>query len=315
MKIKASTGDSPIARVYIGELENGSLVEMVESVQPPLPREKKWVLIVSTLFGCPVQCPICDAGGHYRGRLSKEDIFDQLDFLVKSRFPDGKIPVEKFKVQFARMGEPALNPNVLEVLEELPARYDAPGLIPCISTIAPSKANGFFEKLLRIKKDMYKCGNFQMQFSIHTTDREMRDKLMPVTKWDLGQIALYCGEFRQQADRKITLNFALVRGMPVDSTELKKYFDPEKFLIKITPLNPTYAAARNGLVSQIDSSWDEARCEIVNRLRTAGYEVLVSIGEMEENLIGSNCGQYVTEHLATEQHLTDSYSYDVKNGS
>jgi 23S rRNA (adenine2503-C2)-methyltransferase len=314
MKIKASTGDSPIARVYIGELENCSLVEMVESVQPPLPREKKWVLIVSTLCGCPVQCPICDAGGHYRGRLSKEDIFDQLDFLVKSRFPDRKIPVEKFKVQFARMGEPALNPSVLEVLEELPARYDAPGLIPCISTIAPSKANGFFEKLLRIKRSMYSCGNFQMQFSIHTTDREMRDRLMPVTKWDLGQIAQYCGEFRQRADRKITLNFALIRGMPVDSVELKKYFDPEKFLIKITPLNPTYAAARNGLVSQIDS-WDEARCEIVNGLRTAGYEVLVSIGEMEENLIGSNCGQYVTEHLAAEQRLTDSYSYDIKNCS
>jgi 23S rRNA (adenine2503-C2)-methyltransferase len=313
MRIKASTGSNSIASVYIAEFDNGSLVEMVESVQPPLPRDKKWVLIVSTLFGCPVQCPMCDAGGHYRGRLSKKEIFDQLDFLVKSKFPDGKIPVEKFKVQFARMGEPSFNPSVLEVLEELPQRYDVPGLIPCISTIAPAGASSFFRELLRIKKDMYSCGNFQLQFSIHTTNRELRDRLMPVNRWDLAQIARYCSEFWQPTDRKITLNFALVRGMPVNSEELQKHFDPERFLVKLTPLNPTYAAARNDLVSQIDSSWDETRCGIVAGLRSAGYEVIVSIGEMEENLIGSNCGQYLTEHLATERRLIDSYSYDIKN--
>lgn len=313
MRIKATTGDNPIATVYIAEFDNGLLVEMVESVQPPLPRDKKWVLIVSTLFGCPVRCSMCDAGGHYRGRLSKEEIFDQLDFLVKSRFPDGKIPVEKFKVQFARMGEPSFNPSVLKVLEELPLRYDAPGLIPCISTIAPSRANSFFEELLRIKRKTYSCGNFQMQFSIHTTDRELRDRLMPVNKWDLPQIARYCNEFWRQADRKITLNFALVRGMPVDSKELKKHFDPEKFLMKLTPLNPTYTVARNELVSQIDPSWDETRCETVSGLRTAGYEVIVSIGEMEENLIGSNCGQYLAEHLAAERHINNSYCYDIKS--
>jgi 23S rRNA (adenine2503-C2)-methyltransferase len=213
------------------------------------------------------------------------------------------------------MGEPSLNPSVLEVLEELPLRYDAPGLIPCISTIAPSGANSFFEELLRIKRTMYNCGNFQLQFSIHTTDRELRDRLMPVTKWDLEQMARYCGKFWQHADRKITLNFALVRGMPVDSEELQKHFDPERFLMKLTPLNPTYAAARNELVSQMDSSWNAASCEIVNGLRNVGYEVIVSIGEMEENLIGSNCGQYLTEHLSAESRLNGSYSYDIKNHS
>jgi 23S rRNA (adenine2503-C2)-methyltransferase len=138
---------------------------------------------------------------------------------------------------------------------------------------------------------------------------------MPVNRWNLAEIARYCKEFRQQADRKITLNFALVRGMPVDSDELRKHFDPERFLIKLTPLNPTYADTRNYLVSQIDSSWDETRCEIVNGLRNAGYEVIVSIGEMEENLIGSNCGQYLTEHLTAERRLIDSYSYDIKSHS
>jgi 23S rRNA (adenine2503-C2)-methyltransferase len=32
-------------------------------------------------------------------------------------------------------------------------------------------------------------------------------------------------------------------------------------------------------------------------MRSAGYDVILSIGEVEENRIGSNCGQYVTRHL------------------
>ena len=65
MKILAKTGTEDVAIVYIAEMDNGRLVEFVESVQPPIPREKKWVLIVSTLYGCPVGCRFCDAGEYY----------------------------------------------------------------------------------------------------------------------------------------------------------------------------------------------------------------------------------------------------------
>ena len=83
MKVIASTGREDIALVYIAELEEGKLVEFVEALQPPLPREKKWVLLVSTMYGCPVGCAMCDAGGFYHGKVTKEDIFAQIDFLVR----------------------------------------------------------------------------------------------------------------------------------------------------------------------------------------------------------------------------------------
>jgi len=178
MKILTSTGREDIAVVYVAEMKKGKCVEFVESLQPPLPREKKWVLIVSTLFGCPVRCLMCDAGSHYQGTLSTEEIFSQIDFLVRQRFPNGNIPVDKFKVQFARMGEPSFNVNVLEVLENLTSRYDAPGLIPSISTIAPMGTENFFERLLEIKKRKYREGQFQLQFSIHTTDEQLRDGIL-----------------------------------------------------------------------------------------------------------------------------------------
>jgi 23S rRNA (adenine2503-C2)-methyltransferase len=50
----------------------------------------------------------------------------------------------------------------------------------------------------------------------------------------------------------------------------------------------------------------------VEALRQSGYEVILSIGEVEENAIGSNCGQYLRRHLNAAERLEDGYCYEVK---
>jgi 23S rRNA (adenine2503-C2)-methyltransferase len=311
MKVSAYTGHDDMAIVYIAETEDGRMVEFSEALQPPLPRSKKWVIMLSTLFGCPVRCPMCDAGGDYRGKLSGDEILFQIDFLINKRFPGGNIPVDKFKVQFARMGEPSLNPNVIDILEELPHRYNAPGLLPCVSTVAPAGSDGFFERLLNIKKTLY-ADNFQLQFSIHSTDLDTRNRLIPTPKWDFAEIADYGKRFYDHGGRKITLNCALIDGAPVEPDILREYFDPEFFLIKATPLNPTYRAAKNGLSSYIDPCQAGEDYDVIQKLRSRGYEVIVSIGEVDENYIGSNCGQYVLNHLRETMNLKDGYDYRVE---
>lgn len=312
IKIHASAGSEDIAMVYIVETSSGNLVECVESVQPPLPREKKWVVLVSTMFGCPIGCIMCDAGGYYHGKPTKEEILSQIDFLVGKRFPDGDIPCEQFKIQFARMGEPSLNQSVLDVLQELPQRYNAPGLMPSISTVAPIGTERFFGRLLEIKQGHYLGGRFQFQVSLHTTDIKLRDYFIPVKKWSFEQIGKYGERFFTTGDRKITLNFALAERMPVDPAELLKFFDPDKFMVKITPLNPTYRARENSLISYINPIDTDRKYEIIQALQESGYQVLLSIGEMEENFIGSNCGQYLRRHLEAKAQIEDGYTYQVE---
>lgn len=287
-------GKENIATVFIARTKSGKLIEFVESFQPNLPIEKKWVLVLSVMHGCPVKCLMCDAGQQFGGNLSKEEILAQVDHIVSRRFPDRKIPTDKFKVQFTRMGEPAYNNAVLDVLEELPAQYNAPGLIPSVSTIAPEGRDDFFARLLEIKNKYYKHGKFQMQFSIHTTDFEKRDKLIPIKKWSFEQISEYGEKFFVEGDRKITLNFALMKDYPVEPEVIDEYFDSNKFLVKITPLNPTKKATDNNLVSALDSENENSIDKLVEGLRSLGFDVIVSIGELEENQIGSNCGQFVT---------------------
>lgn len=306
MQILAKTSENTIATVFVADI-NGKKVEFVESIQPPRSINEKWVLIISTLYGCPVSCKFCDSGGFFDGKITKEDMFAQIEHMINFKFPNGIIDTEKFKIQFARMGEPAMNSAVLGVLEELPGRLDLTGkFYPSISTIAPKGKKKFFDRLLSIKNDLYK-DTFQMQFSIHSTSEAQRDVMMPLNKWSFKEIAEYSEKFFQNGTRKITLNFALAAENEFDINILKQYFDPNIFLIKMTPVNPTFRAESNSIIT----SNAERIINICKDLNEASYETIYSIGELEENNIGSNCGQYITNYLNQSKKI-DAYTYRLE---
>jgi 23S rRNA (adenine2503-C2)-methyltransferase len=319
MIVIAEYGNEDIAKVYVARMreEDASkkhLVEFVESVQPPLPRDKKWVLIVSSMFGCPIKCRMCDAGGDFGGRLNADEILEQIEYLVRRRYPDGNVPVPKFKIQFARMGEPSLNPAVLDAMERLPQAFFAPGLNVSMSTVAPDnpQTKQFFDKLVSVKERLYPGGKFQLQFSIHTTDTARRDDLIPVKKWSFAEIAAYGDRFAhpETGDKKVTLNFAPVEGYPIDASVIREAFDPEKFIIKLTPLNPTVRSSEESLESAIKPDDESTSEKLVHEFAKEGFDVVLSIGELEENKIGSNCGQFIQRALGVDTRPRQSYELE-----
>lgn len=305
MKIIAKTGKKGLATVFLAKTKKGEWLEFVESLQPPFSRDEKWVLIISTLYGCPVACAFCDAGDHYHGKLSKQDLLEQIDYLISLYYPNACVRVKKFKIQFARMGEPSFNPAVLEVLEELPTLYDIPGFVPSVSTVAPCGTEDFFDKLMHIKKAQYK-NNFQFQFSIHTSDVEKRNWLIPVKTWSFEQMAAYGEKFFDRGGKKITLNFVLSQSLPLDEYLIAKYFSPEYFIIKLSPLNPTYKARQNHLQSSLRI---QEQPVLIQQFNALGFEVILNTGECEENRIGSNCGQYISTYNKNQDSLKEAYTY------
>jgi 23S rRNA (adenine2503-C2)-methyltransferase len=310
MEIVDCRGDSQLAEIYVARLRDDplSVVEFVDAVDPRFPREEKWVITVSTQFGCPIRCLICDAGGFYRGNLTADEMLAQIDSVVRKRQGDRRaIRTSKFKIHFARMGEPALNPAVLEVLERLPGIYDARGLIPCIPSIAPAAAAGWFEGLLAIKRRLYGHGHFQMQFSVNSTDPAARDAMMPVRKWSLGEIAAFGRRFHDAGDRKVVLNFALARGVEVDPDVIARSFDRDRFMVKLTPVNPTESAVRNGYGSVLSAADPNAAADLVAAIRDRGFDCIVSIGDEREIAIGSNCGQAASVVMKREASRLGSH--------
>ncbi len=306
MELIAKYGKEDLAILYIAK-NQGKIVEFVESLQPPIPREKKWVLIISTMYGCPIGCLMCDAGEFYHGKISKDDMMEEIDLMIRSRFPDGKVPITKFKIQFARMGEPTLNEEVLDLLKELPSTYEAPGLMPCISTIAPKGSEEFLENLIKIKDKYYSKGNFQLQFSIHSTNEETRSKWMSSNIWTIEEIGKYGEKWFKEGDRKVTLNFAVAKDSEIDPDIILKYCDPSKYWIKLTPVNPTEKAIYNKLKSGITEENSES-VSLVQEFKERGFEASISIGEWEENDIGTNCGQFATKYQNGEVKIKETYT-------
>jgi 23S rRNA (adenine2503-C2)-methyltransferase len=288
MKVVLEEGMDELATIYaaVYREDENYMLEFVDSLSGSEGIEDKWVVVISSQFGCPVGCLMCDTKDYYQGNPTTDELLSQVDYLVKRRFPTGKIPSRKFKVQFARMGEPALNLNVVEALEAIIDRYDAPGYMPCISSTAPDGTDEFFSRIKELNHSKFK-GNFQLQFSIHSTDEGQRDRIMPVSKWDLQRIAEYGKEFFV-GGRKVSLNFALAPENELDPRKIQDLVPPEIFMIKLTPVNPTQQAKLHNIVRE---NLLEEEVPQIRILRDAGYDVVLSVGDLRENHIGSNCGQ------------------------
>jgi len=105
-------------------------------------------------------------------------------------------------------------------------------------------------------------------------------------------MADYSRLFFERGDRKITLNFAARKAFrsirPNCGAFSRRYFSHQDY-----PHQPTNAAYASGLESLIDPNEPEAARALCRRFEETGYETILSIGELEENHIGSNCGMYV----------------------
>jgi 23S rRNA (adenine2503-C2)-methyltransferase len=287
------SGDPDVAEVAVLRFrgDDRHQVETVDGLTPPLPRARKWIINLSTQFGCPVGCPFCDAASAFHGNLRVDELMAQVAWAL-DRHPGVEARCDKLKVHFARMGEPALNDAVPEAMALLPERIPTPGLWACVATVAPRRREAWFERLLEVKEAHFR-GRFQLQFSMQSTDPLARARLIPIPHWSFDEVADYGARFHQPGDRKPVLNFALARDVPFDPRVISRAFDPARFALKLTPVNPTTRGREQGFETRLRAGRDEELRAAVARLAAQGYDVIVSVGDEREDEIGSNCGQAV----------------------
>lgn len=284
-----------VAELYAAERRDDPTrrVEFIDALDPGIPRERKWVGMVSTQFGCCVGCAMCDAGERrFRGNVPTEDLLEQVHRILGAHPEIDSRKVEMFKLHFARMGEPTFNPGVLRAIEVLAQGGTLPGLVPSISTVAPDcpVSVDFLEELRHLKDRWFGKGRFQLQFSVHTTDPEQRRALIPIRTWGLERIGEFSRSWVRPGDRKVTLNFVSSPDLVVDPAALARFCDPASCLIKLTPTHPTRRGARNGLVDD----WHVAPERVKERARAfeaEGFKVIINAPWPEETTGGVSCGQ------------------------
>ena len=301
MEVLRVEGDPQVAEVAVTRFraDDKYCLEVVDGLTPPTPREQKWIINLSTQFGCPVGCPFCDAAQAYHGNPSVDELLAQVRWALDRHPKELSETCAKLKVHFARMGEPSMNPACLEAAELLPELIPSKGLWCCMATVGPVKREKWFERLYDIKERLFR-GRFQLQFSVQSTEEDDRNRLTPIPHWTLGQIAAFGGHFHQPGDRKVILNFALAKNVAFDPAVICDVFDPAHFAAKLTPVNPTARGDENGFETILRSERAQTLDGACEALTGRGFDVVLSVGDEREDEVGSNCGQAVRVARSTK---------------
>lgn len=302
--IKVPTGEILIVDGSKGKLEMLSLADYGQDVNlnqhkpvvdgtPLMPLTKKWVVTISTQYGCSMGCTFCDVPKVGAGvNATFYDLTGQI--LTALILPDKPKQTSRLNIHFARMGEPSWNPNVLDcghwVHTHLSAEYNPH---PVVSTMMPRHnpwLKTFIHTWMRIKNRVY-LGNAGLQISINSTDEAERKTMFSNNACSLEEIATIMQGIIP-VGRKITLNFA-VAGYTVDCEKLARLFSPEIYIVKLTPMHKTNSAIQNSIKTDGDYTTPEPYLELEARMQKAGYETLTFIASREEDEGRITCGNAI----------------------
>ena len=163
--------------------------------------EERTVICCSTMSGCPVGCRFCGAGDYFARSLTAEEIIYQVEESIRYSGVDPE-DMKRFQIMFMSMGEPMLNQRGLEeAIRWLAVAYPDAALL--VSTMGPKLKS--YDWFYRLSQEIPQVG---LQFSIHETDQELRDKLIPFgAKLSLGDISYVGLRWFQETGRKPFFNY------------------------------------------------------------------------------------------------------------
>lgn len=268
-----------------------------------MPLSEKWVITVSTQYGCFMKCVFCSVPNvKFQGNATFEDIKNQF-YSALSLFPSVKY-TERLNLHFARMGEPILNKNVFEFSRWLfknkrqikkDTGVGIEVLHPVLTSSCPKSFKDLEKRLLEwceIKNEVYN-GQAGLQLSINTTSDKTRSETYQDMQIKLEDLARIADKMPEPISRKYCLNFAYASGNEVDGNKLKNLFDPEKFMCKITPIHNNNECRELGIetVNGYDSYEPYKYPE--EELKNAGFDVLVFVPSIDEEDGLVTCGNLV----------------------
>lgn len=264
------------------------------------PLEEKWVVTISTQYGCPQKCVFCDVPKvGFKGNATYSDLKNQILEAINLH-PEVK-STKRLNVHYARMGEPTWNPNIIPFSRDLLkiVRESHLGRVhvhPVFTTMLPSNNKNLFkiinEWCIDIKNDKFR-GEAGLQFSINSTDDKQRDEMFKGMSLSLEEISKIGKYLPTPIGRKYALNFALADGYIIDSKRLLELFSPDKFMVKITPIHQTKSTIENGVSTTNGYEYFTPYKEVERKLKGVGFDVLVFIPSKEEDDSCITCGNAI----------------------
>ena len=268
-----------------------------------MPLEKKWVITISSQYGCSMNCSFCDVPKVGKGvNATKDDLVNQCLEGIKLH-PEVK-STERLNLHYARMGEPTFNPNIIKATKILDHEmsYKNFKFHPVISTMMPKNNNNlrkFLTEWIEWKNKVN--GEAGLQISINTTNEYKRKATMPnaMTLEDIASMFFDILSYMEDGlkGRKIALNFALTDA-EICAEKLWVLFSPKYFMCKITPMHMTKSCVENNLITKDGYDSYYPYKEVEEKLKKVGFDVLVFIPSKEEDESRITCGNAILSNQA-----------------
>lgn len=277
-----------------------------------IPLQEKWVITLSTQYGCPEKCTFCDVPKvGFKGNATVDDLKKQL-FNAIECFPEVRY-TDRLNIHFARMGEPVYNIDSIylfcgwlksQAKQELIAKYNLriEVIHPVFTTMMPKNANtGISPNMIEdaiwdwskdIKYTIFN-GQAGLQLSINSTNEEQRKEMYQNRAMSLEEISKIAKELPEPIGRKYCLNFALADGYETDGEKLKELFDPKYWMVKITPIHNNNSCRKNGIKTSEGYQAFTPYKEAEESFKKAGFDVLVFVPSFDEEDGCVTCGNAI----------------------
>lgn len=242
--------------------------------------EKRTVICCSTMSGCPVGCRFCGAGDYFVKSLSFEEIVSQVEHSLMQTNID-PLTIERLQIMFMSMGEPLLNmKNLATACRILYSKYPNAALL--ISTIGPKVD---YEPIIQLSEEIPNIG---LQFSLHESNDEARNKLIPFkSKLSLDEIAIIGEQWYHRTGRKPFFNYCAADHNTSDE-------DADaimcRFLSSIWECTISVICERNEGLPAKNLHQQELARQFSEKMLNRGYNVRVFDPAGQDD-IGGGCGQ------------------------
>lgn len=271
--------DSSDTNVFKYVFENdGSAVESVLYRYGSF--EERTVICCSTMSGCPVGCRFCGTGDYFVKNMTADEIVSQPDHLLADMKIDAT-KIKRFQIMTMSMGEPMLNFKELDkALRILHEKYPNAALL--VSTAGPD-VDYTGMRLLSIQ--VPKVG---LQFSVHESTDEARNKLIPFKKkLTLRQIAREGELWFSVTRRKPFFNYCAhaANTTDLDADNLSKLFLPDIWECTISVI-----CERGEMVAAANARQEGLASGFAQKMMRRGYGVR-TFNPAGQDDIGGGCGQ------------------------
>lgn len=262
---------------YVFEKEDA----VAESVLYKYPTyEDRTVICCSTQSGCPVGCRFCGAGDNFVRSLTGEEITSQPVRLINDT---GLKPseIKRLQIMFMSMGEPLLNFNNLS-----DSLFDLHRFMPHAALLISTSGPRIDYNPVHIRS--VQIDTIGLQFSVHESTDEARNKLIPFKKkLTLQEIADVGMVWHKVTGRSPFFNYCVhdKNNTPQDVERLASLFDPDVWQATISVIceRDEHVAAANARQKQLA---DDFRGGLMSK----GFRTRVFDPAGQDD-IGGGCGQ------------------------